>query len=497
MGNNGDKSESSKKDRNDGGRTLMDSYVVSGGGEVRIWLVPERNSYLYEALPVFPTWVGDLETLERDFISYIGKHELPLAQKESSLREWVKHRALKSGSPASQEDSMTYYLASTLFGYGKIDLLMRDSNVEDVSCGGPEKPVYVYHKKYGSMQTNIFFQDEREIRGFVSRLAERAGSHISIARPIVECSLQNGSRFHGTYGTEITKAGSTFAIRKFLKDVLTPLDLIRNGTMDVDVAAYLWEAIEFGMSSFIVGGTATGKTTTLNSLLLFVPGNRKIISIEDTREIDIPHANWVPLYTRQGRGGINPATGMKAGEIGMFDLLVASLRQRADYVVIGEVRGSETKTVFQAMSSGQPALATFHANDVSQFIHRLEGPPIEIPKAMISSLDIIVFQGLMIGESGISRRVVDVVELGEFEQGNEDVALRSVFLNDRGMLRYSGSSRILRKMAARSKQGLSQVDAEIEEKKEFLLNALKMERAGASEFLSLVNRYYAPRERPA
>jgi len=468
---------------------MLEKYTLTGGEEVRIWASRRRGSYLYEALPDFPGDMNEVVSLQKKFLSSAKK--LKEGEKEEFLRSWVKDLGGKDGQLHIDGELVSYYLASRLFGYWRINVPMNDPNIEDISCGGFSRPVYVFHKKYGTMETNISFHSEDELREFITRIVERSGAHISVSRPIVECSLPDGSRLQATYGREITKNGSTFAIRKFLKEILTPLDLIRNGTVDVDAAAYIWEAIEGGMSSFIVGGTATGKTTTLNSLLLFIPSNRKIITIEDTREIDIPHSDWIPLYTRQGKGKVNPVTGERAGDIGMYDLLITSLRQRADYIVIGEVRGREAETVFQAMSSGQPAMATFHSNDMKSFIHRLEGSPIGIPKPLISSLDLVIFQRLVNMESGISRKIIEIDEMEDYQEGQEDIVFHPVFRFEDGKMNYSGESRVARKIAMKSKIGIRDVEKEIERKRNFLLEILGRGRMNPDVFLNTIDSFYS------
>ncbi|MEM4090284.1 MAG: type II/IV secretion system ATPase subunit [Thermoplasmatales archaeon] len=485
-----EKESSISENKGKKGFDLIERYQIEGENEVVIWHDRERNSYFYEVKSATENHADrkTIESLRMKFISSLEESTLSDNERREKLRTWIQNNYDGKNQDSSIIRSLVEDLEASLLGYGRVDALMKDENVEDISCGGFLRPVFVYHKKYGSMETNISFEDEKEVMDFVTRMAERSGAHISVVRPIVECSLPDGSRFQGTYGEEITKNGSTFSIRKFLKEVLTPVDLLRNGTMSVDAAAYIWQAVESGLSFFIVGGTASGKTTTLNAILLFVPSEKKIISIEDTRELNIPHSNWIPLYTRQGKGGTNPNTGKRGGEIDMFDLLTMSLRQRADYIVVGEVRGQEAKTFFQAMSSGQSTMSTFHASDIASFIHRLEGPPIEIPRALISSLDIIIFQGTSEKGGKVSRKVIEILEMEEYEGG--ELVTRDVLTPETRTISYSKNSPVIRKILSRGKLSYDEIETEIEKKKSFMAEIMKRGNMSGADFSENLSKYY-------
>ncbi|MEL9915053.1 MAG: type II/IV secretion system ATPase subunit [Thermoplasmatales archaeon] len=467
---------------------FVERYKVDEESEVTIKFDRSRNLYMYEInAKKLPDILEDIEILRYMFLSSLDSERNSGDSAELKIKKWVESY-IQGKKIKCDANALYKEIVASLFGYGKVDIPMRDENVEDISCGGFKTPVFVYHKKYGSMETNIFFENESELIDFVTRMAERSNSHISISRPIVESTLPDGSRFQGTYGEEITKNGSTFSIRKFSRQVLTPIDLIRNETMDAEIASYLWQAVESGMSLFIIGGTASGKTTTLNSILHFVPGEKKIISIEDTRELNIPHSNWYPLYTRTGRGPKNQNTGKRVGDIDMFDLLATSLRQRADYIVVGEVRGQEARTFFQAMSSGQPSMATFHANDVESFVRRLEGEPIGIPRAMISSLDIIIIQGISESIGKASRKIVEIHELDEYEGG--EVAVRQVYSPSSGKSLLSRNSPVYRKILSRGKLSAEELEKEVDRKKNFIEDVIKKGSVSSGEFLERISRFY-------
>src|SRR2546426_643607 len=227
--------------------------------------------------------------------------------------------------PVSKE-RVLYYVYRDFIRYGPIDVVMTDIQVEDVSCDGVRVPLYIYHRKYGSIPSNLKFDNAEELDSFVVWLAQRPGKHISVAQPMLDATIPDGSPLHAPLGLHVTKRGSSFTIRRFRENPFTPLDLVRFKTMSPEMMAYLWLSIENGQSMLICGGTASGKTTTLNAILLFIPPQMKIVSIEDTRELNLPHENWVPLLTRAGFGGKVVATAKPPAEIDLVDLLTAPPR---------------------------------------------------------------------------------------------------------------------------------------------------------------------------
>jgi flagellar protein FlaI len=237
--------------------------------------------------------------------------------------------------PKEAIDKLVYYILRDFIGYGKIDALMRDHMVEDISADGVNIPIYVWHREYESLPTNIIYANVDELNSFVIRLAYLAGKNISIATPMLDASLPDGSRIQLTYGSEITRKGSTFTVRRFRIDPLTISDLITFNTLSSEMAAFFWYAIENKASILVAGGVAAGKTSTLNCLSMFIKPELKIVSVEDTAEINLPHENWIPSVVRLGFGSEEKGT----GAITLFDLLKAAVRQRPDYIIVGEVRG--------------------------------------------------------------------------------------------------------------------------------------------------------------
>src|SRR3989337_204400 len=332
--------------------------ILKNYSYVRILYDTMANEYFYEVIE--PKLLEEEEEL-LEVLKEILVESLELLEdagkeaKEQYLRRIVEGLLRELGvqlHPVSKERIM-YYVLRDFIPYGPIDVTMIDTQVEDISCDGVNVPFYIYHRKYGSIPSNLRFDTALELDSFVVWLAQRCGKHISVAQPMLDATVPDGSRLQATLGMNVTKRGSSFTIRRFRENPFTPLDLVRFKTMSPEMMAYLWLAIENGQSMLICGGTASGKTTTLNAILLFIPPQMKIVSIEDTRELNLPHENWVPLLTRAGFGGKSAHTGKAAGEIDMFDLLTAALRQRPQYMMIGEVRGQEAFAVFQAMATGR------------------------------------------------------------------------------------------------------------------------------------------------
>ncbi|MFH8080850.1 MAG: type II/IV secretion system ATPase subunit [Candidatus Aenigmatarchaeota archaeon] len=308
---------------------------------------------------------------------------------------------------------LEYYINRDFLGLGKIEPLMRDPNIEDISCDGVNLPIFVFHKnpKIGSVVTNIVFEDADELDSTLIRFAQLCGHSVSILNPLLDGALPDGSRIQGTLSTDIAKRGSNFTIRKFSKSPYTPTHVLASGTVDVKTLAYLWTAVDYGSSILLSGGTATGKTTFLNILSLFIRPEMKIVSIEDTSEIVLPHVHWI---SQVARVPIASEQGKIKGEIDLFDLLRESLRQRPDYIIVGEVRGKEAYVLFQQMATGHYSLATIHAESMEKLIDRLITPPIQLPPSLIESLDIVVFLTATRYKGKFVRRVKSINEIVGF-----------------------------------------------------------------------------------
>jgi len=326
----------------------------------------------------------------------------------------------KAGISAAALQKIIYYLRRNLLGYEKINSLLYDPYIEDISCDGAEVPLYIYHTRYLNIESNIYFKDE-ELDSLVIKMCQLNNKHVSVSQPIVDARLQDGSRLQAILGREITPRGSSFTIRKFRKDPMTPIDLLGYETCDLDMLVYLWLIIENGHNILFAGGTASGKTSMLNATSLFMPSTAKIVSIEDTRELLLYHNNWVSGIARQSFAGDS------TGEVSMFDLLRAALRQRPDFIIVGEVRGSEALTLFQAMSTGHATSSTMHAGDVQTVINRLTHEPINVPHVMLQSLDVLCIQKqAYIGEKRV-RRTQSLVEVLNVDPETGDLGINELF----------------------------------------------------------------------
>jgi len=308
-----------------------------------------------------------------------------------------------------------YHAERDLVGFSRIDALMRDPNIEDISCDGVNRSVYIWHRNYESIETNLQFESDEELDNMVVKLVHMAGKHVSSAFPIVDASLPGKHRLAVLYRREITPFGTAFTIRKFREDPYSIVDLINIGTFSEEMAAYFWLCLENRASIMVLGGTAAGKTTGLNALACLIKPGSKIITIEETAELNLSHENWVSLIARQsyGLGGSN------VGEVALFDLVKTSMRHRPDILIVGEVRGQEAYVLFQALATGHGGMCTMHAENLDSAIKRLTSKPMEISPAYIPLMNIILsIQRVHLiknAEKKAFRRVMSVNEIADYE----------------------------------------------------------------------------------
>jgi flagellar protein FlaI len=399
---------------------------------------------------------------------------------KDKTREIIKRYHIKV--PAEAVDKLVYYVIRDFIGYGKIDPLMKDPLIEDISADGVGIPLYVWHRMYESLPTNIIFKDEAELDSFIIRLAYLAGKNISIASPILDASLPEGSRIQLTYGSEVTRRGSTFTIRRFRVDPLTISDLISFRTISSEMAAYLWYIIENRASVMVAGGVASGKTTMLNCLSMFIKPEMKVVSVEDTQELNLPHENWIPSVVRLGFGHEDK----RDGSITLFDLLKAAVRQRPDYIIVGEVRGEEAYTLFQAMATGHLGMCTIHAESVEAVINRLESEPMNIPKPLIAMTDVIMVMSRTEIEGRPARKATTAAEVKDIDPTTKNIRTNEIFTWNQKIdtFVFSGHSTILEEHM--KKLGITEEDIRNE------LNARKkvlewMVRKGIRRYLDVAN----------
>ncbi|MBI2142027.1 type II/IV secretion system ATPase subunit, partial [Candidatus Woesearchaeota archaeon] len=289
-----------------------------------------------------------LEEMINISFMYAAKSNLILKYLEKNVQSIL----LELGAKVSRKSYMKimYYIYRDFIGLNEIEPLLNDYYIEDIECNGVGSPVYIVHRKYQNMRTNIIYQEPKKLIDFVEKLAQKTGRYVSFAKPLLDGTLPDGSRVNATYTSDVTTHGPTFTIRKFTKEPLTPVHLIGYGTASPELFAYFWLVVEHKFNIMVIGETASGKTTFLNCVLQFVPTESRIVSIEDTRELSLAHENWIPSVSRSGFG-IPNILGKQYGEVTLFDLLKETFRQNPDYVVVGEVRGKETYVLFQGMAS--------------------------------------------------------------------------------------------------------------------------------------------------
>lgn len=322
-----------------------------------------------------------------------------------------------------EKEILRYYMFRDFTGLEMIEPLIQDPNIEDISCDGVGIPIFIFHRNpdIGSIATNIKFINSDQLDSFIIKLAQMCGKSISISEPLLDGTLPDGSRVQATLGTDIARRGSNFTIRKFTEIPLTPVHFMNYGTVDSSILAYLWFVIDYGRSVLISGGTASGKTSMLNVLSLFIRPEKKIVSIEDTAELRLPHYHWVPVVARTAIGTEGK------GEVDMFELLRESLRQRPDYIVVGEVRGKEAYILFQQMSTGHPSLATIHSENMARLVNRLTTPPISLPAGLITALDIVIFLARMKYKNKFVRKVVEIDEIVDFDLNTNTPIINQIF----------------------------------------------------------------------
>ncbi len=367
----------------------------------------ERERKVYKDIMDYITWEleppkGDVDP--REHIARYAKRAIRLFQ-------------LRLGrTPGLSWSKISYYIERDVLGYGVLDPLFRDVNIEDISCNGVGKPVYVWHRKYESLPTNIIFQSEAELDEYVLKLAHMAGKHLSVAYPVLDAILPGGHRVAATFQKEVSTVGSTFTVRKFREDPITIIDMINYGTISPEMAAYFWLAMDFKMTSLILGVTGAGKTSTLNALANLLRPTYKVVTIEDTPELRLPQENWVQLVSRPSY-----LAGTSIGEINLFHLVKISLRYRPDVIIVGEVRGEEAYVLFQAIATGHSGMTTLHAEDIDAAVKRLTSKPMDIPTSYIPLINIaLVIKRVTktdeLGRPRPVRRITTVWEIRDYDE---------------------------------------------------------------------------------
>lgn len=448
------------------GGKVLDAY-----GNVRILRVKG------EAVPIYEIKMPKLSKEELELIKQVRERAITeihidpatIPDPEERRRVFITavKKLLRETAPHYSEGRLEFladYIVQYMIGYGKLDPLVRDDNLEEIMVIGTNRPVYVWHRRFNMCKTNIVFEDEKEILNIIERIAREVGRRIDQQSPLLDARLPDGSRVNATI-PPISLDGPTITIRKFKKDPLTIIDLIKYGTMSSEIAAFLWVLVDgLGVKPaniLVAGGTGSGKTTTLNSLGMFIPPSERVISIEDTAELQLPVEHWVRLETR-------PPNLEGKGEITMDDLVKNTLRMRPDRIIVGEVRGPEARTMFTAMNTGHDGcMGTIHSNSARETIVRLESPPMNVPKIMIPALDIIIMQVRFHSrKKGTIRRVTEIAEVSGLE--GESIQLNTLYKYDPAkdeLVPTGVPSRTINILARHTGMSVREIELEIEKRK--------------------------------
>ncbi len=477
---------------------VLETYtVVPDYAYVRISFNNATSEYMYEVIePSMSQEEQELLDLIKDTLRRTLGYEwekLTQLDKEEYLREsvdsFIRTRGVKVEKVTKKR--IGYYIIRDFVGHGVVDVLMRDDLIEDISCDGYNVPLFVFHGRWESIRSNIIFTNEDDLNSFVVTLAQRSGKQISVASPILDGTTLEGHRIQATYSREVTTRGSTFTIRRFKNKPFTPTDLLRYRTVSPEMMAYLWIGVENGESMILVGGTASGKTSALNSLAIFIPPGAKIVTIEDTREINLPHENWIPGATRTGVGE-KDKDGRAAGEIDMYDLVRAALRQRPNYILVGEVRGKETYIMFQAMATGHSTYSTMHADSVKSMVNRLENPPINCPRILLTALRNVLIQSQVKVGNDMVRRMKQIVEIVGYEPETNELITNTVYEWDPATDRFlfKGHAFLFDKIMEMRSLTNDEMMAEFDRRVEVVNYLMKKDVRNHREIWNIVNSYY-------
>jgi len=466
--------------------------VISPFAFVHIYWDPKIYEVLYEVeeprLDETETkYKNQILTAIRDMINYDTIVEKDIEKLLDYIDKRFKIIAFELGLNMSYESykKIYYYLVRDFLGFNEIDPLLRDYFVEDIECNGVGGPVYIVHRVFRNLKTNITFKEIEELEGFVEKLAQRSGKHISYASPILDGSLPDGSRVNATYTKDITSKGPTFTIRKFTKTPWTPPQLLAFRTLSPEMLAYLWILVQYKMNILITGGTSSGKTTLLNAVAFFIPPEARVVSIEDTRELNLPRENWLPSVVRGAIGVEN------LGEIDLFTLLKSSFRQNPDYVIVGEVRGKEAYVLFQGMASGHSSISTMHADSVDTVIKRLETPPIELSPTLLNVLDCICIMTHAIAQKHETRKLKEIVEI--INVTSEGIAMTNtpfIWNPSEDQFYFKKNSKIFEKISKRFGITMEELEAEFKKRVQLIYKMYENQIFGFQKFQDMVTQYY-------
>ncbi len=477
--------------------------LIEPFAKAEIKWVPEKKGLIYRIME--PELSGkEKKLLERvgEALTEVIDVKMSSIEDRSRIIEYMQKKAESVlddlGIRVSGETygKLMYYIIRDFFGLNEIEPMMYDPYIEDIGCNGLNTPVFVIHKKFGSIQTSLSYASGDRLTDFVVKLSERCGRYISYAVPLLDGSLPDGSRVQASLAKDVTTRGPTFSIRKFRQNPYSPVDLIEMGTVSSEMMAYLWLLVHYNASILISGGVSTGKTTFLNVLSMFIPPEDKVISIEDTKEINLPHENWIPSVSRMGFG-IPGSSGKRYGEVTLFDLLKESFRQNPDYVVVGEVRGREAYVMFQGIASGHPSMGTIHAGSIEDVMKRLETPPIELSPSLIESLDLLVVLTNAKEKGKSARRVKEIVEIQSVDSRTGIAHTKDNFSwipSDDVFRENLADSDLLRRISFQEGVSYQEIMKELDDRKRMLEWMRRHKIFQFDEVCRLINLYYKEKD---
>jgi len=439
--------------------------------------------------------LNDQEMVHREKIISAMKNlvnfDVVVEKNRDKLLEYIDKRfkvlAVELGINMSYESytKIYYYLVRDFIGFNEVDPLLKDYFVEDIECNGVNNYIYIVHRYYRNIRTSVLFKNTDILASFIEKLAQRCGKYISYANPILDGSLPDGSRVNATYTKDISSKGPTFTIRKFTKTPWTPPKLLSLNTLSPEMLAYLWLLTEYKMNILITGGTSSGKTTLLNAISFFIPPEARIVSIEDTRELNLPQENWLPSVVRSSTGTD------KVNEIDLFVLLRNSFRQNPDYVIVGEVRGKEAYVLFQGMASGHSSISTMHADSVDTVIKRLETPPIELSPTLLNVLDCVCIMTHAIVQKQETRKLKEIVEI--INVTPEGLALTNtpfVWNPADDRFYFKKTSKIFEKISKRYGLRIEDIEVEFRRRVKLLFELYRRNILKFEEVKEVIRRYY-------
>jgi archaeal flagellar protein FlaI len=471
----------------------LDSYTVTVNHIIVDVTIQEDDE---ESVPLYVMSITNisettkliLEKIRQEFVSGLHTKSIDEAEDEQGTEEIRKQfeveirkliRKYFPGTDEQTEDMLVNYLVEENLGLGKIEILLKDPNLEEIVINNSKEPVWVYHRKHAWLKTNVRLLNESRIRHYAMQIGRGVGKEITALNPLMDAHLSTGDRVNATL-TPISTKGNTITIRKFADDPWTITKFIKEGTISFSAAALIWLAIQNELSILIAGGTGSGKTSMLNVISNFFPPNQRILSIEDTRELTLPkNLHWVPMETRLA----NPEG---KGEVAMLDLLVNSLRMRPDRILVGEIRRKrEAEVLLEAIHTGHSVYGTLHANDADEVIMRLTNDPINIPKPMISSLGMVIVQNRN-RRSG-KRRTLQIAEI--LGTGDANVLLQLDIYNDR-LVKVRDSESIMEKLRLYTGMDSDRLSKDLEEKIKVLKWMVFENKTDVDVIGSIMSKYY-------